>query len=93
MAGHTFRRPAELSGGRQQREAIAVAPANGPSVVFADEQPGELDSGTAEEVFAVLRGATEHLGTTIAVVPHDRDRVLLELRPDHIEVRPDDAVE
>ncbi len=153
MGDRADRSPEQLSGGEQQRVAIAVALANGPSVVFADEPTGELDSGTAEQVFTALRRANEELGTTIVVVTHDRavssevnrtvsirdgrtssetlrhtrtgedgaestvtreyttidrsgrlqlpsefteplairDRVLLELQPDHIEVRPDDT--
>lgn len=151
VADRAALRPAQLSGGEQQRVAIAVALANGPSVVFADEPTGELDSATAAQVFAALRRANEELGTTVVVVTHDRavssevnrtvsirdgrtstetlrhtrtgedgaastvtreyttidragrlqlpqefteplairDRVLLELRPDHIEIRPD----
>ncbi len=65
------RRPAELSGGEQQRCAIAVAVANRPQVLFADEPTGELDSATADEVFAALRETNEELGTTIVVVTHD----------------------
>ncbi|GEB50960.1 ATP-binding cassette domain-containing protein [Streptomyces cacaoi] len=150
IADRRDHRPDQLSGGEQQRVAIAVALANNPSVVFADEPTGELDSTTAADVFAALRHANAELGTTILVVTHDnsvagqvsrtvsirdgrtstetlrstahdeqgktstvsreyttidrsgrlqlpteftrpldiRDRVLLELRPDHIEVRP-----
>ncbi|WP_217142697.1 ABC transporter ATP-binding protein [Streptomyces sp. AC627_RSS907] len=148
------RRPHEMSGGQQQRVAIAVALACGPAVLLADEPTGELDSHTAEQIFAAFRTANEHLGTTIVIVTHDqavagevrrtvairdgrtstevlrrsevdaatghetvvareyamldragrlqlpaeytralgmRDRVALELEPDHIAVRPDDS--
>ncbi|KFF95055.1 ABC transporter [Streptomyces scabiei] len=148
------RRPQQMSGGQQQRVALAVALANDPAVLLADEPTGELDSHTAEQVFAAFRTANEELGTTIVIVTHDqsvagevrrtvairdgrtstevlrhsevdsatgqenlvareyamldragrlqlpaeytrvlgmRDRVALELEPDHIAVRPDDA--
>ncbi|HET6728292.1 MAG TPA: ABC transporter ATP-binding protein [Jiangellaceae bacterium] len=65
------RRPAEMSGGEQQRCAIAVAVANRPQVLFADEPTGELDSATADEVFAALRETNKELGTTVVVVTHD----------------------
>ncbi len=63
--------PGQLSGGEQQRVSIAVALANSPEVVFADEPTGELDSATSDEVFAALRGASTELGVTIVVVTHD----------------------
>ncbi|MFI2410059.1 ABC transporter ATP-binding protein [Streptomyces sp. NPDC018947] len=148
------RRPHEMSGGQQQRVAIAVALVGDPAVLLADEPTGELDSHTAEQIFAAFRTANERLGTTIVVVTHDqavagevrrtvairdgrtstevlrrsevdaatgdervvareyamldragrlqlpaeytraldmRDRVALELEPDHIAVRPDDS--
>lgn len=65
------RRPAELSGGEQQRVAIAVASANDPQVLFADEPTGELDTATSAEVFAALQTANAELETTIVVVTHD----------------------
>ncbi|HEU5025007.1 MAG TPA: ABC transporter ATP-binding protein [Spirillospora sp.] len=65
------RRPAELSGGQQQRIAIAVAVANEPHVVLADEPTGELDTGTAAEVFAAFRRVNQEFGTTTVIVTHD----------------------
>jgi ABC-type lipoprotein export system ATPase subunit len=64
-------RPTHLSGGEQQRVAVAVALANEPTVVLADEPTGELDSATSAEVFSVLRKVNAELGTTIVVVTHD----------------------
>lgn len=64
-------RPDRLSGGEQQRVAIAVALANDPPLLLADEPTGELDSQTASEVFGVLRGLNEEIGVTIVVVTHD----------------------
>ncbi|SCE50026.1 ABC-type lipoprotein export system, ATPase component [Streptomyces sp. DvalAA-14] len=65
------RTPDALSGGEQQRVAIAVANANEPQVLFADEPTGELDTATSDEVFAALRRANEDLGVTVVVVTHD----------------------
>ncbi|MEQ8143789.1 ABC transporter ATP-binding protein [Streptomyces sp. OP7] len=66
------RRPHEMSGGQQQRVAIAVALAGDPSVLLADEPTGELDSNTAEQIFAAFRTANEQLGTTVVIVTHDQ---------------------
>ncbi|MFE3180698.1 ABC transporter ATP-binding protein [Streptomyces violascens] len=66
------RRPHQMSGGEQQRVAIAVALANSPSVLLADEPTGELDSATGEQIFAAFRTANEELGTTIVIVTHDQ---------------------
>src|SRR6185312_6875161 len=65
------RRPGQLSGGEQQRCAVAVAVANDPEVLFADEPTGELDEATGAEVFAALRTINAELGVTIVVVTHD----------------------
>lgn len=66
------RHPHEMSGGQQQRTAIAVALATNPAVLLADEPTGELDSHTAEQIFTAFRTANEHLGTTIVIVTHDK---------------------
>jgi len=63
--------PAQLSGGEQQRTAIATALANTPSVLLADEPTGELDSETAETVFEGLRTANREHGVTVLIVTHD----------------------
>jgi putative ABC transport system ATP-binding protein len=63
--------PSELSGGQQQRVAIARALINNPSVVFADEPTGNLDSTAAADVLALLRQAVDDLGHTIVVVTHE----------------------
>jgi putative ABC transport system ATP-binding protein len=65
------RRPGQMSGGEQQRTAVAVAVANDPEVLFADEPTGELDEATAAEVFGALRTINAELGVTIVVVTHD----------------------
>ena len=65
------RRPDQMSGGEQQRCAVAVAVANDPEVLFADEPTGELDEATAAEVFGALRTINAELGVTIVVVTHD----------------------
>ncbi|MCX4746351.1 ABC transporter ATP-binding protein [Kitasatospora sp. NBC_01287] len=65
------RRPAQLSGGEQQRVAIAVAMANNPSVVLADEPTGELDSETAAGIFEAFRTVNRELGATVVIVTHD----------------------
>jgi ABC-type lipoprotein export system ATPase subunit len=65
------RRPGQLSGGEQQRVALAVALANRPSVLLADEPTGELDETTSHQVFEVIRTANRRLGVTVLVVTHD----------------------
>jgi putative ABC transport system ATP-binding protein len=76
-------RPAELSGGQQQRVSIARALVTEPTVLFADEPTGNLDSSTSRDVLALLRNSVDELGQTIVMVTHDpqaaaqADRILL----------------
>jgi putative ABC transport system ATP-binding protein len=70
--GHCARRrPDQMSGGEQQRVAIATAIANKPSLLLADEPTGELDSVTADSVFTALKTANTDLGVTVLIVTHD----------------------
>ena len=66
-------RPAEMSGGQQQRVAVARALVAEPTVLFADEPTGNLDSKSSAEVIALLRDAADAYGQTIVMVTHDQD--------------------
>ncbi|HWR86185.1 MAG TPA: ATP-binding cassette domain-containing protein, partial [Rhodoglobus sp.] len=65
------RRPAAMSGGEQQRVAIAVALSNEPRVLLADEPTGELDEANSANVLEAMRGVNEELGVTTLIVTHD----------------------
>ena len=65
------RRPAEMSGGEQQRVAIAVGIANDPRVLLADEPTGELDDATSAHVLEAMRSVNRELGVTTLIVTHD----------------------
>src|SRR5687768_7248427 len=61
----------ELSGGEQQRVAVAIALANHPRLLLADEPTGELDTATAQTIYDLLRGLNKDLGLTMLIVSHD----------------------
>ncbi|MHA6525290.1 ABC transporter ATP-binding protein [Tessaracoccus sp. G1721] len=71
VAASAERHPRELSGGEQQRVAIATALANGPAVLLADEPTGELDDDNSAAVLEAMRSVALETGTTVLIVTHD----------------------
>ena len=69
-AGH---RPAQLSGGEQQRVAFCRALANGPKLLLADEPTGNLDPATADQVFAALMEMVRETGLSAVIATHNLD--------------------
>lgn len=71
MLEHADKFPFQLSGGEQQRVAIAVALANEPEILLADEPTGAVDTKTSDRIFQLFRKLNQDLGITIIIVTHD----------------------
>jgi ABC-type lipoprotein export system ATPase subunit len=71
LAERMNNRPNQLSGGEQQRVALAVAMANEPQLLLADEPTGEVDSESANQIFDTMHALRDNFGVTIVIVTHD----------------------
>lgn len=71
MLSHADKFPSQLSGGEQQRVAIAVALANEPAILLADEPTGAVDTKTSDQIYGLFRELNRNLGLTILIVTHD----------------------
>lgn len=77
LSGRVDHKPAQMSGGEQQRTAIARALINSPAVLLADEPTGNLDSATKQEIHKLLFSLRDSLGQTIIIVTHDPELAAL----------------
>jgi ABC-type lipoprotein export system ATPase subunit len=84
MADRIHHEPSQLSGGEQQRVAIARALINQPSIIFADEPTGNLDSHTSKEVMRLFEELNNEQGITIILVTHDQEVAMHSKRIIHI---------
>lgn len=85
MGDRLNHKPSELSGGEQQRVAVARALINNPSVILADEPSGNLDTDNKRELHNLFFDLRERFGQTIIIVTHDRDLAGMSDRTIHIK--------